>query len=443
MDTPVVDFVKKYAKENKARFHMPGHKGVPFLGLESLDITEIEGADDLYHAHGIILESEKNASSLFGTSRTVYCTGGSTQSIQAMLFTAYQRADKKNNPYILAGRNAHKAFIYGVAKLGVDVEWLYPQESNGICSCNITAQKIDEALSSISTKPFAVYITSPDYLGGMADIKGISEVCRKHKIPLLVDNAHGAYLAFCKENIHPISLGADMCCDSAHKTLPVLTGGSYLHCAKSDLYGFADKIKSATALFGSTSPSYLIIQSLDLCNRYIDEKIREDISFAQRKVNEIRKTMQAKGIDEISVEPLKITARYPNAEYFRTMGIEPEYADGEFVTFMASPFNSAEDFEKLKEAFENISDFKFETKQHIGFVKPERAMSIREAMFAESEIIDIEKAQGRICAAPTVSCPPAIPIALSGEIITDEHIALFKAYTINRIAVVKQQSKEG
>ena len=443
MDTPVVDFVKKYAKENKARFHMPGHKGVPFSGSEPFDITEIDGADDLYHADGIILESEKNASSLFGTSRTVYCTGGSTQSIQAMLFTAYQRADKKNNPYILAGRNAHKAFIYGVAKLGVDVQWLYPEESNGICSCNIAAQKIDEALSSISTKPFAVYITSPDYLGGMADIKGISGICRKHKIPLLVDNAHGAYLAFCKNNIHPISLGADMCCDSAHKTLPVLTGGSYLHCAKSDLYSFADKIKAATALFGSSSPSYLIMQSLDLCNKYIDEKINADIVFAESKVAEIRRTLQAKGIDEISVEPLKITARYPNAEYFRTMGIEPEYADGEFVTFMASPFNSSEDFEKLKEAFENISDFKFETKQHIGFVKPERAMSIREAMFAESEIIDIEKAQGRICAAPTVSCPPAIPIALSGEIITDEHIALFKAYTINRIAVVKQQSKEG
>ncbi|MBR4049691.1 MAG: aminotransferase class V-fold PLP-dependent enzyme [Clostridia bacterium] len=440
--TPIVDFVEKYAKENKARFHMPGHKGVPFLGLEPLDITEIDGADDLYHADGIILESEKNASSLFGTSRTVYSTGGSTQSIQAMLFTAFQRADKTENPFILAGRNAHKAFIYGVAKLGVDVEWLYPEENNGICSCSITAQKIDAVLASASKKPFAVYITIPDYLGGMADIKGISEVCRKHKLPLLVDNAHGAYLAFCKENLHPISLGADMCCDSAHKTLPVLTGGSYLHCAKSDIYGFADKIKAATALFGSTSPSYLVMQSLDLCNRYIDEKIREDIAFAEGKVTEIREAMQAKGIDEISSEPLKITARYPDAAYFRAVGIEPEYADGEFVSFMASSFNSNEDFEKLIAAFENIPSYKAGVKQSLGFVKHERVMSIREAMFAESEMVGVDEAIGKICAAPTVSCPPAIPIAVSGEKITQEHIAIFKAYSINRIAVVKHQVKE-
>lgn len=437
--TPIVDFVEKYAKENKARFHMPGHKGAHFLGLEALDITEIDGADDLYHADGIILESEKNASFLFDTARTVYSTGGSTQSIQAMLFTAYQTADKTEKPFILAGRNAHKAFIYGAAKLGIDVEWLYPEENNGICSCNITAQKIDAVLTSASAKPFAFYITSPDYLGGMADIKGISEVCRKHKIPLLVDNAHGAYLAFCKENLHPIHLGADMCCDSAHKTLPVLTGGSYLHCAKSDIYGFAKKIKAATALFGSTSPSYLVMQSLDLCNRYIDEKIRKDIAFAQSKVTEIREAMQKKCIEEISIEPLKITVRYPDAGYFRNMGIEPEYADGEFVSFMASSFNSQKDFEKLKAAFESILFCQTNAKQSPGFVKPERVMSIREAMFAQSEIIDVEKAHGRICAAPTVSCPPAIPIAVSGERITDEHIAIFKAYSINRIAVVKAE----
>ncbi len=442
ISTPIVDFVERYAKENKARFHMPGHKGVPFLGLEGLDITEIEGADDLYHADGIILESEKNASSIFDTSRTVYSTGGSTQSIQAMLFTAYQSAEKKEKPFVLADRNAHKAFVYGVAKLGFDVEWLYPEESNSICSCSITPEKINEVLSSLSTKPFAVYITSPDYLGGMADIKGISEVCRKHKIPLLVDNAHGAYLAFCKENLHPIFLGADMCCDSAHKTLPVLTGGSYLHCAKSDIYGFADKIKAATALFGSTSPSYLIMQSLDLCNRYIDEKIREDITFSESKINEIRAVMQKKGIEEISSEPLKITARYHDSDYFRAMGIEPEYADGEFISFMASSFNSGEDFEKLKAAFENITPYENVRKKGLGFVKPERAMSIREAMFAQSEMIDVDKAQGRICAAPTVSCPPAIPIAVSGERITQEHIKIFKAYSINRIAVVKRQSKE-
>ncbi|MBR6618931.1 MAG: aminotransferase class V-fold PLP-dependent enzyme [Clostridia bacterium] len=435
--TPIVDFVANYAKENKARFHMPGHKGVPFLGFESLDITEIQGADELYYADGIIWQSEQNAASLFGTSRTVYSAGGSTQSIQAMLFAAYQRAEK-NNPFVLAGRNAHKAFIYAAAKIGFDVDWLYPAtDNNSICSCYISAKEIEEKLNSLSHKPFAVYITSPDYLGGMADIKSISEVCRKYNIPLLVDNAHGAYLAFCKDNLHPIALGADMCCDSAHKTLPVLTGGGYLHCAKSNLYGFADNIKSATAVFGSTSPSYLILQSLDLCNKYIAEKICEDIEVCTAKADKIRRIMKDKGIENVSAEPLKITAVYPDAEHFRSFGIEPEYADGEFTVFMLSPFNGEDDFEKLAAAFSAVTSHRPTPATDRGFVKSQVGLSIREAVFAQSETVKTENAVGRICAAPTVSCPPAIPIAVSGEIITAEHIRLFKAYGIERIAVIK------
>ena len=416
---------------------MPGHKGVPFLGVESLDITEISGADELYCPEGIILQSEKNAAALFGTSRTVYTAGGSTQSIQAMLFAAYQRADKTQRPFVLAGRNAHKAFIYAAAKLDFDVEWLYPEtENNSICSCAISAKEIEEKLNSLSYKPFAVYITSPDYLGGMADIKGISEVCRRYSVPLLVDNAHGAYLAFGQKNQHPMALGADMCCDSAHKTLPVLTGGSYLHCASSDLYGFSEKIKAATAVFGSTSPSYLILQSLDLCNKYIDEKIKSDISACAKRVDEIRAVMNEKGIADISAEPLKITAVYPDAEYFRKYGIEPEYADGEYIVFMFSPFNSGADFEKLKAAFENAEPVN-SARKSVAFVKSTPVMPVRRAVFAESETVGVKDAFGRVCAAPTVSCPPAIPVAVSGERITAAHIELFEAYGIKSIAVVK------
>lgn len=436
ISTPIVDFVREYAQSNKARFHMPGHKGVPFLGLESLDITEIQGADELYCSDGIILQSEQNAASLFGTSRTVYSAGGSTQSIQAMLFAAYQRADK-NKPFVLAGRNAHKAFVYAAAKIGFDVDWLYHEtDNNSICSCYISAKEIEEKLNSLSLKPFAVYITSPDYLGGMADVAGISAVCCKYNVPLLVDNAHGAYLAFCKENLHPIALGADMCCDSAHKTLPVLTGGSYLHCAMSDLYGFSETIKAATAVFGSTSPSYLILQSLDMCNAYIAGKIKADISACTKKVDEIRAIMKSRGIADISDEPLKITAVYPDADYFRTYGIEPEYADGEYIVFMSSPFNSHEDFGKLKTAFLNIPEMNLKKKK-LSLVKSKAEMSIREALFAPSETVDVEKSIGRICASPTVSCPPAIPIAVSGEKITHEHIELFKIYGINKISVIK------
>jgi arginine/lysine/ornithine decarboxylase len=118
-------------------------------------------------------------------------------------------------------------------------------------------------------KPCAVYVTSPDYLGNQQDLAGLSAVCAARGIPLLVDNAHGAYLHFLPQPAHPLDLGATACCDSAHKTLPVLTGGAYLHIAKNAPERYARDAKRAMALFGSTSPSYLILQSLDRANAYL------------------------------------------------------------------------------------------------------------------------------------------------------------------------------
>ncbi len=456
MDTPIFDFVQNYIKSNTARLHMPGHKGVSFLGCESADITEIRGADELYAPDGIIKKSEENATQLFGTSRTIYSAGGSSQSINAMLYLAYLKADKANRPFVLAGRNAHKSFIYALAKLDADVEWLYPETTDSICSCIVTAKQIEDKLNSLSNKPFAVYITSPDYLGEICDIESISKVCKKYDIPLLVDNAHGSYLRFCEKDLHPISLGADMCCDSAHKTLPVLTGGGYLHIAKDDKYGFSQNVVNAMAIFGSTSPSYLILQSLDLCNKYIDEKIRDDIKICTEKCNEVKDIMSKKGVSNLSDEPLKITADFRGyssllkgemsrsdrgvnsfAEYFRDNNIEFEYADDNFVVFMLSPQNSQEDFEKLKKAFQNLNIEMTKAIENTEFEIAERVLTIRQAIFSESEEINVEDALHRVCANPTVSCPPAIPIAVSGERISEKHIELFKKHNIDKINVIK------
>ncbi len=442
MNTPIYDFVQNYIKSNTARLHMPGHKGVSFLGPEAFDITEIRGADELYAPTGIIRESEKNATRLFDTSKTVYSAGGSSQSINAMLYLAYLRANKIKRPFVLAGRNAHKSFIYALAKLDSDVEWLYPETSDSICSCIITAQILEKKLNELTNKPFAVYITSPDYLGGMSDIKSLAEICKKYSIPLLVDNAHGSYLKFCQRDMHPISLGADMCCDSAHKTLPVLTGGGYLHIAKSDKYNFSKDVINAMAIFGSTSPSYLILQSLDLCNRYIHENIREDLSVCTQKCNEIKKYMDEIGIPNISSEPLKITADFRgiNLELeciFSEISIEYEYFDGDFAVFMLTPQNPHNDFLKLKKVFENIGEIKKTDVTDIHFPEAERVMTIRDAIFTENEKIEVENALNRVCASPTVSCPPAIPIAVSGERITTKHIELFNKYKIKKILVIK------
>ncbi len=442
MDTPIFDFVQNYIKSNTARLHMPGHKGVSFLGCEAFDITEIKGADELYSPEGIIRQSEENATHLFDTAKTIYSAGGSSQSINAMLYLAYLKADKSTRPFVLAGRNAHKSFIYALGKLDADVKWLCPQNSDSICSCILNGNIVENKLQALEDKPFAVYITSPDYLGGISDIQSISMVCKKYDIPLLVDNAHGSYLKFCPQDMHPISLGADMCCDSAHKTLPVLTGGGYLHIAKDDKYGFSQNSINAMAIFGSTSPSYLILQSLDLCNKYIDEKIKSDIEICAEKVAELRSFINSKGFGIVSYEPLKLTIDFRGfdfdfAEYLRDNNIEFEYADKDFVVFMFSPQNSDSDFEKVKSAFANLNLKKTKEVKNIEFPFAERTMTIREAIFSECEEIKVEKALDRVCAKPTVSCPPAIPIAVSGEKITESHIELFKKYSVDKIQVVK------
>lgn len=446
MDTPIVKFVEKYRNSDIARFHMPGHKGVSFFGPEPWDITEIRGADDLSCPEGIILESEENAARLFGTCRTLYSTGGSTQSIHAMLYLAFLRAEG-DDPYIVAGRNAHKAFIYAAAKLGFRVKWLYPGKHDGICGCDISPEALEKAIAEETDKPFGVYITSPDYLGGVADIAGLSEVCKKYGIPLLVDNAHGAYSAFVEPSFHPIHLGADICCDSAHKTLPCLTGTGYLHIGAGDAYGFSRQAVHAMGLFGSTSPSYLLLQSLDLCNSYLEQDIRRELNALLPRVQEVTELMTRLGIPNHSEEPLKIVPDFRGfeisgeeiAEHFRSYGLEFEYADEEFVVFMVSPQNTAADFEKLKMAFASLNLKKLQ-QTHLTptFPKGKQAMSIRRAVFSPTEEIAVEQAVGRICGAPTVACPPAIPIAVSGEKITEEHLKLFRHYGIRRLWVVQE-----
>ncbi len=431
MNTPIADFLKSYANSDTVRLHMPGHKG----SAHPFDITEISGADSLYEANGIILESENNATKIFGTKQTLYSTEGSSQCIKAMLYLACaKRKDKNSRPLILASRNVHKAFLSAAALIDFDVEWLMPNATNSICSCVITPKGLKNVLKSLDKKPCAVYITSPDYLGNMADIKGLSKICKQENIPLICDNAHGAYFKFL--GLHPIQLGADMCCDSAHKTLPVLTGGAYLHINNAE---FLNCAKDALCLFGSTSPSYLILNSLDLANKYMYEKMEKDILNCAKSVDELKVY-----ITNISDEPLKITidankmgyTGFDIADILRKSDIECEYADNQFVVLMFSVSNDDKDFKRVKNALKSIK-IKEEIKEKpIDFAKIHQEASIKNAIFSLQEEIDVENAVDRICGFCNVSCPPAIPIAVSGERITNEHIKLFKKYNIKKIKVI-------
>ena len=267
MDTPIWDFLQKYRQAGTRRFHMPGHKGAGPLGCEAWDITEISGADSLYEASGVIARSEGNAAALFGAGATFYSTGGSSQCVKAMLHLALQNRPADTPPVILAARNVHKSFVHAAALLDFTPVWLWPEGGlSSLCACPLTVEGLDRALGTMDAPPAAVYVTSPDYLGNTADISALGRVCRRWGVPLLVDGAHGAYLRFLEPSRHPLDLGADLCCDSAHKTLPVLTGGAYLHVSQNAPAAFRAGARAALALFGSTSPPYLVLASLDRCN---------------------------------------------------------------------------------------------------------------------------------------------------------------------------------
>ncbi|MBQ5838063.1 MAG: aminotransferase class I/II-fold pyridoxal phosphate-dependent enzyme, partial [Clostridia bacterium] len=300
MTSPIFDFIKKYNDSGATRLHMPGHKGKTLLGCEHLDITEISGADSLFEASGIIAESERNASDLFGAD-TFYSTEGSSHCIRAAVLLLKLFGCKK----IFASRNAHKSFISACALNGIEPIWLYPSDKSFL-SGRIDAKTVEDAIFC-ETEKCAVFLTSPDYLGNICDISAVSAVCKKNGSLLFVDNAHGAYLKFLPKSKHPIDLGADMCCDSAHKTLPVLTGGAYLHISKCAPDLLKSNAKNALSLFGSTSPSYLIMQSLDMCNKYISDGYNRRLADFVIETEALKKELKEYGYQVFSNEPIKIT----------------------------------------------------------------------------------------------------------------------------------------
>lgn len=445
MNTPIVDFVKSYADEDVLRLHMPGHKGKTFLGAEKSDITEISGADVLYNSDGIIKQSEENAKILFNTGKTVYSTEGSSLAIRGMLYLIKKYAKSiGKRPVIAAGRNSHKTFITASALLEIDVEWLLPQNSESMLSCKVTPEYLDSFLSNSVNKPIAVYLTSPDYLGNILDIKEISKVCKKHNILLLVDNAHGAYLNFLENSLHPIHSGADMCCDSAHKTLPVLTGGAYLHISKDTLPFFSKYAELAISFFASTSPSYLILQSLDMANKYLAESYKEQLQLFINEITTLKKYLTSIGYKIIGNEPLKIslaTKKYGYtgdslASILREKGIECEFSDSDYLVLMLTPQIEKKDIAYLKNVLSGIPK-----KEEINILPPKitkkiKKLSLSDALFSNFEILDIECCLGRICAAPVITCPPAVSIIMCGEEIDSNTIENFKYYGIKKCPVV-------
>lgn len=442
MKTPIVSFLKSYQEKSPVRMHMPGHKGAGILGFEGMDLTEIYGADELFAAEGIIKESEQNASSLFGCP-TYYSTQGSTLCIQTMCTILCQDAKSKGKtPKILAGRNAHRSFIHAAALLDFEIEWLYG--NSDYLSCKIHAEDLEKAI--IESHPTAVYLTNPDYLGNLLDIKSLASVCKKHNVLLAIDNAHGAYLRFLEPSLHPIDLGADLCCDSAHKTLPVLTGGAYLHLSESLNQVWKNNVKHFMEYFSSTSPSYLIMASLDAANEVLDTTFRNSLSECIQRVDGLKNTLTQHGYTILFGEPMKITISTKEFGYtgneianlLMECDIYPEFYDSDYIVLMPSPYNTKDDLKRLETCLCGIDRKPILINKPPKLEQSKKAMNMRQALFSSSITLDVSKSLGQVCSSVTVSCPPAILPVIPGEVISESSIEVMKYYGIETVRVVKE-----
>ena len=442
MKTPIVSFLKSYQEKSPVRMHMPGHKGAGILGFEGMDLTEIYGADELFAAEGIIKESEQNASNLFGCP-TYYSTQGSTLCIQTMCTILCQDAKSKGKkPKILAGRNAHRSFIHAAALLDFEIEWLYG--NSDYLSGKIHAEDLEKAI--IESLPTAVYLTNPDYLGNLLDIKSLASVCKKHNVLLAIDNAHGAYLRFLKDSLYPIDLGADLCCDSAHKTLPVLTGGAYLHLSDSLNQVWKNDVKHFMEYFSSTSPSYLIMASLDAANEVLDTTFKNSLFECIQRVDGLKNTLVQHGYTILSGEPMKITISTKEFGYtgneianlLMECDIYPEFYDSDYIVLMPSPYNTKDDLKRLETCLCGIEGKPILVNKPPKLEQSKKAMNVRQALFSSSITLDVSKSLGQVCSSVTVSCPPAILPVIPGEVISESSIEVMKYYGIETIRVVKE-----
>jgi arginine/lysine/ornithine decarboxylase len=281
----------------------------------------------------------------------------------------------------------------------------------------------------------------------MSDIAAISREAKKYGVPVLADNAHGAHLKFIDNSLSPITRGAAMSADSAHKTLPVLTGGAWLNITDEK---YLPGARAALALFGSTSPSYLTMLSLDLCRVWLAENGSEELKKLAVKVSELKEYARKLGLvlPQGECDPLRIAFNTESGrfggekagELLRNNQIEPEYAGRDGVIFIPSPFNIEKDFDRLRLALLELSKL-IKHGGHINTIavsqKPEIIMTPRQALTAEKVSVPVEKAAGHTAVQAICPCPPAIPVVLPGEKITAQAAGILAELGILNITVVK------
>lgn len=489
----LLERLTEYAGSDAYPFHMPGHKrreitdGIPggFSDPYGIDITEIDGFDNLHHAEGILKDAMETAAAIYGADRSWYLVNGSTCGILSAVFAATENGGK-----ILTARNCHKAVYHAICLNRLEAEYLYPEEITefGI-NGGIRAEDVRKALEKDAmhcagnsgdvrgkiTKIQAVLITSPTYEGVVSDIRAIADAAHEYGIPLIVDEAHGAHLEYADQcHSFPksaLEYGADIVIQSLHKTLPCFTQTAILH-VKGKLVD-QDRVSRYLSMFQTSSPSYLFMAGMERCIRYMDGDGRNEMIRYEKRLERFMERMEGLQVLEVldreicgkyrtvaGWDPSKIVVSTMSAEDFhgeelaetlrRKYHLEMEMTAPEYVIAMTSLMDTEEGFERLGTALLEIDGAlrrrmepeqqkeKGEPKEKERCETPEATESkvshpirrtlICEAMDADTERTALQDMVGKVSAEFVYLYPPGIPIIAPGEVFTDAIVEKIMAY---------------
>lgn len=455
-----------YSKTDAYPFHMPGHKRreIDFPNPYSIDVTEIDGFDNLHHAEGIIREAEERAAALYGSDYCYYLVNGSTCGLLAAICAATKKRDK-----ILVARNSHKAVYHAMSLNELDAVYLYPRITANDLQGQITVRQVEKALYE-HPDIAAVMITSPTYEGIISDVAGIAKVCHAHGVPLIVDEAHGAHLGFgggFAENA--VRLGADAVIMSLHKTLPSFTQTALLHISGSRIS--TEQVQRYLGIFETSSPSYLFMASMDGCVRMLTEQGTELFGNYRRLLNNFyQKTAELKHLHVMRREDLNLQEAYgwddsklvifaggKRTDDAKTLKkgmtgeelhqillnqyhLQMEMVSENYVLGMTSIMDTQEGLDRLAAALWEIDASEQITggeekesateKNHIteaGFTarmytKNRREMQIYQAVELPYREVSFDEAIGKMAGDYVFLYPPGIPMIVPGEVISPSFI---------------------
>lgn len=437
------EILKEYNNKDVVRFHMPGHKGrgeTP-LDVYGMDITEIEGFDDLHNPKGSIMEIEESLRKLYGAGDAILSVNGSTGGILAAIFSLINEGDK-----VLMSRGCHKSVYNALMLKKARPVYINTKTDRTGCVLPVEVKEITEIISEETEIKLGIF-TNPSYEGVLLEQKDIYKAFKEKGIPLLIDGAHGAHVGIICGGEGTIIEDSDVAVVSLHKSLPFLTQTS---CILTKDKTTGSLIRKYMSCFETSSPSYLLMAAAENALRLLQsrgESLSKQLGANLDRVYALNKELKnISVIDKPGRDRTKLVI-YSEKEdssaliynELRRDGIEPEMVTERYCLLMASVCNNDRDFDRLIEALKKIdtlaSNLKIEeNREYPGLPVPKQALSMHEAFAKSPEYVGLKEAAGRISAGFVDIFPPGIPMLVPGEVIKSEHIALVKnakAYNIN------------